>query len=122
MHRAARPCPTDPALGLADRENEETTVTRAAVTVVIPTHNRVNMMPATLRSVLAQRDVDLDVVVVDDGSSAASPVALAALRADRHRWHRNVPPTGVSHARNAGLAMADTPWVAFCDDDDLWAP
>lgn len=98
------------------------TVTRAAVTVVIPTHNRVHLMPASLRSVLAQRDVDLEVVVVDDGSSDATPVALEAMRDDRLRWHRNEHATGVSRARNTGVAMVETPWVAFIDDDDLWAP
>ena len=97
-------------------------MTRAAVTVVIPTHNRVHLMPASLRSVLAQRDVDLEVVVVDDGSSDATPVALEAMRDDRLRWHRNEHATGVSRARNTGVAMVETPWVAFIDDDDLWAP
>ena len=97
-------------------------MTRAAVTVVIPTHNRVHFMSATLRSVLAQRDVDFEVVVVDDGSSDATPVALEAMRDDRLRWHRNEHTTGVSRARNTGVDMAETPWVAFIDDDDLWAP
>ena len=51
-------------------------MTRAAVTVVIPTRNRAHLMKATLGSVLAQRAVDLEVVVVDDGSSDATPAAL----------------------------------------------
>jgi glycosyltransferase involved in cell wall biosynthesis len=79
-------------------------------------------MKATLGSVLAQRAVDLEVVVVDDGSSDATPAALRAVNDARLRWHRNEQPTGVSNARNAGLAKVDTPWVAFTDDDDLWAP
>jgi glycosyltransferase involved in cell wall biosynthesis len=40
----------------------------------------------------------------------------------RVRWHRHEESRGVSNARNAGLAMVETPWVAFTDDDDLWAP
>ena len=97
-------------------------MTRAAVTVVIPTHNRAGLMKVTLGSVLAQRDVDLEVIVVDDGSSDATPDALDAVADPRLRWHRNEQATGVANARNAGLAMVDTPWVAFIDDDDLWAP
>ena len=97
-------------------------MTRPAVTVVIPTHNRADLMPATLRSVLAQRDVDLEVVVVDDGSSDATSAALDALHDRRLRWYRHDQATGVSDARNEGLASVDTPWVAFTDDDDLWAP
>jgi glycosyltransferase involved in cell wall biosynthesis len=90
--------------------------------VVIPTHDRADLMRATLRSVLAQRGVDLEVVVVDDGSSDGTPAALEAVRDHRLRWYRHEHPTGVSSARNTGLAMVHTPWVAFTDDDDLWAP
>ena len=38
------------------------------ITVVVPTHNRRDLLKLTLRSILGQRDVDLEVVVVDDGS------------------------------------------------------
>jgi glycosyltransferase involved in cell wall biosynthesis len=92
------------------------------VTVVIPTHNRAHVMQATLRSVLRQRDVDVRVVVVDDGSSDETPEVLGAIRDERVRWHRNERAGGVSNARNIGLGMVATPWVAFSDDDDLWAP
>jgi glycosyltransferase involved in cell wall biosynthesis len=88
----------------------------------MPTHNRADLMPVTLRSVLAQRDVDLQVVVIDDGSSDATPDVLAAVGDPRLRWRVNEQASGVASARNAGLAMVDTPWVAFTDDDDLWAP
>jgi len=92
------------------------------VTVIIPTHNRSGLMQTTLRTVLRQREVDLRVIVVDDGSSDDTPEVLGAIRDPRVRWHRNERPSGVSNARNTGLAMVDTRWVAFTDDDDLWAP
>jgi glycosyltransferase involved in cell wall biosynthesis len=77
------------------------------------------MLRATLATVLAQRDVNLEVLVVDDGSSAA-PVRFP----DDHRIRllRQEPSQGVAEARNAGLAAARAPFVAFTDDDDLWAP
>ena len=100
---------------------KKATVSRA-VTVVTPTHNRAHLMPATLQAVLAQSDVDLQVIVVDDGSWTATLATLREVHDDRVRWRRNAHPTGVANARNAGLALVDTPWVAFTDDDDLWAP
>ncbi len=89
------------------------------VTVVIPTRDRWGMLRATLATVLTQRDVNLEVVVVDDGSSTA-PAHFPQDR--RIRLLRNEESQGVAEARNAGLAAAEGPYVAFTDDDDLWAP
>jgi glycosyltransferase involved in cell wall biosynthesis len=91
------------------------------VTVVIPTRDRKGLLLRTLRSVLAQQGVEVTVVVVDDGSSDGTPAAIAALGDDRVRVIGN-PGRGVARARNTGLAAAETPWVAFLDDDDIWSP
>jgi glycosyltransferase involved in cell wall biosynthesis len=93
-----------------------------AVSVVVPTHDRAYFLRHTLRSILFQHDVDLEVVVVDDGSPLGQVDAvLAALDDDRIRVLRNDTAHGVSAARNHGVAAARGAWVAFCDDDDLWA-
>ena len=92
-----------------------------SVTAVVPTRDRVGMLARTLACVLAQRDVELEVVVVDEGSTDATPALLASL-GDRVRTVRHDEPRGLPAARNAGLAVAHGKWVAFCDDDDLWAP
>jgi glycosyltransferase involved in cell wall biosynthesis len=95
----------------------------ATVTVVIPTKDRWELLRHTLASVLDQRDVDIRVVVVDDGSEAAPDADTAELLADaRLEVVRHPRALGVAAARNAGLARATTPWVAFTDDDDVWAP
>src|SRR5947209_4160077 len=124
--RRLEPVPAPPWHATADRSRVEAPsappVNRPAVTVVIPTHNRADLMPATLASVLAQRDVDLRVVVIDDGSSDTTRAVLKAIDDPRLRWRANGQASGVSNARNTGLAMVETPWVAFTDDDDLWAP
>lgn len=95
-----------------------------AVTVVVPTRNRRAILEQTLRHVLGQRDVDVHVVVVDEGSTDDTPEVLAALAAadDRVRVIRHDPAEGLAAARNDGLAKVTTEWVAFCDDDDMWAP
>jgi glycosyltransferase involved in cell wall biosynthesis len=93
-----------------------------AVSVVIPTHDRLDLLPWTLGSVLAQRDSDFEVVVVDDASSDGTAEWLAELDDRRIRIVRRREAGGAAAARNTGLAAATAPWVAFCDDDDLWAP
>ena len=92
------------------------------VSVVIPTHNRRRLLGQTLRSVLGQRGVDFEVVVVDDGSTDGTAEAVAALGDRRVRLLRHEHPRGVATARNVGATAAHGAWVAFLDDDDLWAP
>jgi len=96
--------------------------TRPAVTAIVPTHNRRDTLPMTLQSILHQREVDLEVIVVDDGSSDDTYVWLTEVEDPRLRILHHEQPQGVAAARNAGLAEATTEYVAFCDDDDLWAP
>ncbi len=92
------------------------------VSVVVPTRNRAALVTATLRSVLNQRDVDLEVIVVDDASTDETVAALARVSDDRLRVVRHSTQQGVSAARNTGISAADGRWLAFVDDDDLFAP
>lgn len=94
----------------------------SCVSVVVPTHNRCELLTVTLRSVLRQRDVDLEVIVVDEASTDETAAILAGLGDPRVRTVRHETPRGVSTARNRGTAEARGDWVAFTDDDDLWAP
>jgi glycosyltransferase involved in cell wall biosynthesis len=91
------------------------------VSVIIPTRNRSNLLEPSLRSVLWQRNVDFETIVVDDGSTDDTPRVLRSL-GDRIRVVRHDRSQGVSAARNRGIAEARGEWVAFLDDDDLWAP
>jgi GT2 family glycosyltransferase len=92
------------------------------VTVVIPTCNRCRLLQRTLSAVLAQTDVRFEVIVVDDGSSDETPEFLLSLDDPTVVVLRHEAPRGVSAARNAGLSIARGKWIAFTDDDDLWAP
>lgn len=89
---------------------------------MIPTRDRVHLLRQTLGSVLAQCDVELEVIVVDDGSQEDVGTVLDQLDDDRIRLLRNDNSMGVSAARNRGIEAARAPWVACVDDDDLWAP
>ena len=92
------------------------------VTVVVPTRNRASMLGQALRSVAAQHEVDLEAGVVDDGSTDATAALVSSMGDRRLRLIRHQRPRGVSVARNRGVAEARGRWVAFLDDDDLWAP
>jgi hypothetical protein len=89
-----------------------------SVSVVIPTRDRPGYLAGTLRSVLAQRDVTLEVIIVDDASASA----VIGPGDPRVRVLRHGSPRGTSGARNSGIAAASREWLAFCDDDDVWAP
>ncbi|GGI05428.1 hypothetical protein GCM10011354_14050 [Egicoccus halophilus] len=91
--------------------------------VVVPSKDRPVLLRRTVRSILAQRDVALQVVVVDDGSATPQTDALAELTGDpRLTVVRSERAGGVARARNRGAEVVDADVVAFCDDDDLWAP
>jgi glycosyltransferase involved in cell wall biosynthesis len=96
--------------------------TSGHVTVVVPTRNRRALLAETLATVLGQKDVDIRVVVVDEASSDGTSDWLRDLGDPRVVVVRHDRPCGAAAARNAGVAHAETAWVAFCDDDDLWAP
>lgn len=89
------------------------------VSVVIPAFDARRFVDETLDSVLAQRGADFDVTVVDDGSSDGTADRVAA-RGDARLLRRE--NRGPAAARNAGAALGDSEWIAFCDADDLWAP
>src|SRR4029453_12828051 len=93
-----------------------------SISVVIPTRDRRDLLAVTLKSVLRQRDVEFDVTVVDDGSSDGTAELVRAIHDPRVRFLRNEIPQGVCVARNQGIAATTGAWLAFVDEDDLWAP
>jgi glycosyltransferase involved in cell wall biosynthesis len=89
------------------------------VSVIIPTYNRAGKVQNAIESVLAQTFADLEVIVVDDGSSDGTGKILEETFGDRIR-HYHQANQGVSAARNKGIAEAQGEWIAFLDSDDEW--
>jgi hypothetical protein len=89
------------------------------VTIVIPTRNRPELLDAAVDSALSQTISELEVIVVDDGSTPP-----ARPRNDDERLHliRSDVRRGVCWARNAGLRKARGSWIVFLDDDDSLLP
>ena len=97
------------------------------INVVIPVFERGDIVRATLNSVAAQTLPPHQVIIVDDGSSAATRDMLETWRADRaDRLNIELiaqANSGVAAARNRGLAaMIEADAVAFLDSDDIWPP
>jgi glycosyltransferase involved in cell wall biosynthesis len=91
------------------------------VGVVIPTRNRPQLAKRAVESALAQTHRELDVVVVIDGPDDATQQILTAI-CDKRLTVTVTPQRGASAARNIGVRMLSTDWIAFLDDDDIWQP
>jgi glycosyltransferase involved in cell wall biosynthesis len=90
--------------------------------VVIPTHNRVDLLEQAIRSVLQQTFTDFEIIVVDDHSTDNTQIRLAEYDDPRLTYFLNDHGRGGAGARNAGIARTRGQWVAFLDDDDVWLP
>jgi glycosyltransferase involved in cell wall biosynthesis len=91
------------------------------VTVVIPTHDRPTLAARAAAMALGQTGVNVEVIVVDNGSDPANADWLAQHIDPRAKLITESRPVGVSVARNIGAELASSDWVAFFDDDDFWA-
>ena len=90
-------------------------------TVIVPTYNRADTLPRALASVLTQSYENLELVVVDDGSTDSTSDLLEHY--DDPRLHVvSQPNGGVSAARNAGAAVASGAYLVFLDSDDELLP
>jgi len=89
--------------------------------VILPTHNRATLLPRAIDSVLNQELQDFELIVVDDGSTDGTAGVIARLPDDRLAFVRQ-DHSGVSAARNAGVALAIGRYVTFLDSDDQAHP
>jgi glycosyltransferase involved in cell wall biosynthesis len=93
------------------------------VTVIVPAYNYAQYLEGAVRSALAQTHQPIEVIIVDDGSTDATPELGQRLARDLNgvRYVRQTN-AGLSAARNTGIAMASYPFVTFLDSDDEYLP
>lgn len=94
------------------------------VSVVIPTHNRADLLPRAINSVLAQTEQDFEVIVVSDGSTDDTEKVVKEIqnKDNRVQFEHYSPGKGGNFARNEGIRLSQGVYVAFLDDDDEWVP
>ncbi len=88
------------------------------ITVVIPTYNRVALLPRAVESVLSQTYRADEIIVVDDGSTDDTCQMVQSHFPEVKIISQ--PNKGVSAARNMGIVHASNKWIAFLDSDDVW--
>lgn len=90
------------------------------VSVIIPTYNREGTILRAVESVLNQTYQNLEVLVVDDGSTDRTVELVAAIEDDRVKCIVLELNSGAANARNVGVEYATGEWIAFQDSDDSW--
>lgn len=92
------------------------------VSVVIATHNMAEHVCEAVTSVLRQTFTDLEVILVDDGSTDNTQERLRQFESEPRFRRLVTPKQGQPRAKNAGIDEARGKFVAFCDADDYWLP
>jgi len=95
-----------------------------SVSTVIPTYNRVGLIERAIHSVLSQTYPDLEVIIVDDGSTDDTWDRIKKLKEVDHRikYIRHDSNRGSQAARNTGVQAAKGEYIAFLDSDNEWLP
>jgi len=108
---------------LNDQHNRPGDEGRVYFSIVIPAYNRADVLPETIASCRAQTWRDLEIIVVDDGSSDATAEVVRGLMADEPRLRLLQKENGgPAAARNHGVDHAEGRYIAFLDSDDRFMP
>jgi len=103
-----------------------TTGAKSLVTTIIPTYNRAELTIAAIESVLAQTYSNVEIIIVDDGSTDGSGELLERFvrqkRSSTEIYYFRQSNQGPSAARNEGIEKARGKYIAFLDSDDTWFP
>ncbi|MFH0988289.1 MAG: glycosyltransferase, partial [Parcubacteria group bacterium] len=88
--------------------------------VIIPTYNRVRLLPRAIASVLNQTNTDFELIIVDDGSTDGTRSVVADFQNPRIKYLTHATNKGYAAALNTGIAAATGEYIAFQDSDDEW--
>lgn len=92
------------------------------VSVIIPTHNRPELLKGAIKSVLNQTFQDFEIIVVDDGLEKRANNMISSFNDKRIKYIQHKKEKGGGAARNTGIKNSSGNFIAFLDDDDEWLP
>ena len=95
---------------------------KPAISVIIPTRNRPQLVKRAVESSMAQTLKEIEIIVVIDGLDISTNRELEKIKEPRLKIVQLTNSKGGAGARNAGVAKARGEWIAFLDDDDEWLP
>ncbi len=95
------------------------------ISVIIPTYNRAGLIGKAIESVMDQKGQGdsfciREILVIDDGSVDDTEKVVRNIGDEKVCFHKLEQNGGASHARNTGVQMAGSEWIAFQDSDDVW--
>jgi len=89
------------------------------ISVIVPVYNGEKYLPEAIESILAQTYKNIELIVIDDGSTDNSRDIALSYPNVKYFYQEN---KGVSAARNLGIQKAASDYISFLDADDLWLP
>ncbi len=90
------------------------------ISVIIPSYNRASTLPMAIESVLGQTYRDIELILVDDGSTDGTEDLIRSMEDSRLRYIKLEKNSGACRARNIGIDAARGEYIAFQDSDDRW--
>ncbi len=90
------------------------------ISVIIPTYNRAGTLFDAAQSVLNQTYKNIELIIVDDGSTDNTDEVVAMLNGDRIKYIKLEKNMGACAARNRGIDVSEGEYIAFHDSDDIW--
>jgi glycosyltransferase involved in cell wall biosynthesis len=97
-------------------------MTTPVVSVVMLTHNREKYVGEAIVSVLHQEFANLELIILDDGSTDGTEQVIQGFKDSRIRYYRFSKTGEISRLRNTGIQHSNGQFIAFIDSDDIWSP
>lgn len=92
------------------------------VSVIIPTYNRANYLEKSIRSVLSQNILDIEIIVINNYSTDNTLEVINSFNDKRIKIIHFKNDGVIARSRNQGLVQSSGKYISFLDDDDLWCP
>jgi glycosyltransferase involved in cell wall biosynthesis len=97
-------------------------VSKAAITVLLPTFNAESTIAAAIESILRQTFRDFELLLIDDASTDRTAELIQTYKDPRIRCVQNQQNLGITRSLNHGIGLTATPWIARMDADDIALP